>query len=294
MRGVFDTIAQLSARQHGRISYQQLLAEGVDARRIERWLRDGRLRRAHRGIYAVGHTAPSWHADLMAAVLACGEGARASHHSAGHLAGILKHPPPKHHITVPTTAGRARPGIVIHRVKQLHPLDAETWHGIPATAIPRTLLDLAPHLTEPNLGRACHEAWIRHRDRARPHLIEACIARNPRKPGATKLRRAIGADVTLSILEDGFLALLKRHHLPTPRTNIDHAGDKVDCHWPDHGLTIELLSYTYHATRHAFEQDVARRRRSNHTAYTYGDIFQRGAQTASDVARLLAGGATAP
>ena len=33
-------------------------------------------------------------------------------------------------------------------------------------------------------------------------MIEACIARNPAKPGAAKLRHAYGADVTLSTLED--------------------------------------------------------------------------------------------
>lgn len=293
MRPLFDIVAEKAAGQHGRVTWEQLLAVGVGEERIKRWAREGRLRRVHRGVYAVGHTAPSWRADLMAAVLACGKGARASHGSAGYLVGILRHPPARHHVTVPTTAGRARPGIVIHRVKHLHPRDAETWHGIPATSIPRTLLDLAPGLTPPDLGRACHEAWIRHRDRARPHQIEACIARNPRKPGATKLRRALGTDVTLSDLEDGFLALLENHGLPRPRTNINRKGDKVDCHWPEHDLTIELLSFTYHATRHAFETDVARRRRSNHIAYTYGDVFERGKQTAAEIATLLRRAATA-
>ncbi|MDX6692171.1 MAG: hypothetical protein QOG15_3628 [Solirubrobacteraceae bacterium] len=285
MGPLFDTIAERSAQTHGRVTYKQLITVGVGEERIKRWLRDGRLRRVHHGVYAVGHTAPSWYADLMAAVLACGDEARASHASAGHLAGILKHPPPRHHVTVPTTAGRARPSIIIHRVRHLHPLDAQTWHGIPATSVPRILLDLAPRLTDANLTRACHEAWIHHR--TSPHHIEACIARNPHKPRAAKLRHAIGADVTLSILEDGFLALLKRHNLPLPRTNIDHAGDKVDCRWPEHNLTIELLSYTYHATRHAFETDIARRRRSNHIAYTYGDIHERGTQTAAEIAKFL-------
>src|SRR4051794_18198072 len=58
-----------------------------------------------------------------------------------------------------------------------------------------------------SLARACHEAWVRHR--TAPRQVESCIARNPHKPGAAKLRRALGADVTLSALEDGFLALLR-------------------------------------------------------------------------------------
>jgi len=103
-------------------------------------------------------------------------------------------------------------------------------------------------------------------------------------PGSScwRLRVALGHDVRLSVLERGFLKLLAAHGLRTPRTNIDHHGDKVDCHWPDLDLTVELLSYRYHATREAFENDVARRRRSNHIAYTYGDVFERGAETIAD------------
>ncbi len=107
-------------------------------------------------------------------------------------------------------------------------------------------------------------------------------------PGAAKLRLALGSDVTLSAFEDGFLTLLGAHRLPAPRTNRDHRGDKVDCHWPGHDLTVELLSYTFHASRRAFEDDVARRRRSNHLAFTYGDVFERGRQTIAELAPRLA------
>lgn len=61
----------------------------------------------------------------------------------------------------------------------------------------------------------------------------------------------------------------------------------MDCHWPAVGLTIELMSFRYHGSRAAFERDVARRRRSNHVAYCYGDVFERGAATCADVLRRL-------
>ena len=175
--------------------------------------------------------------------------------------------------------------MVLHRVTALHPADTMRYHGIPITTAPRVLLDLAPCLPASELARACHEAWIRHA--IRPAHLEACIARTPTKKCVAKLRHALGTDVTLSEFEDGFLKLLDRHRLPRPRTNIDHAGDKVDCHWEHLGLTIELLSYRFHASRRAFEDDVARRRRSRHLAYTWGDVFERGAQTATELARLL-------
>ena len=129
--------------------------------------------------------------------------------------------------------------------------------------------------------------------RVKPQMIDACIARNPTKPGAAKLRRAHGADVTLSRLEDRFLALLDAHDLPLPRTNVDHAGDKVDCQWLEHGLTVELHSYRFHASRYSFETDIARRRRSSHVAFSYGDVVERGDATAAEVRALLARAAAA-
>lgn len=285
MRTLFDTIARFAEGQHGRISHVQLVEAGVDRDRIKRWRRDGRLRPVHYCVYAVGHAAPSVDGELMAAVLACGPGAHASHSSAGHALQLLRDHPARPHVTVPTTAGLTRPGIVIHRVKALHVLDTGKLRGIPMTSPARVLLDLAPSLSPAELGRACHEAWIHHS--VTPAEVEGCIGRNPTKKGAGKLRLALGSDVTLSKLEDGFLALMARHDLPRPRTNIDHKADKVDCHWPHVGLTVELMSFRFHATRLAFEADVARRRRSNHLAYTWGDVFERGAQTIAELACQL-------
>ncbi|CAN5285548.1 hypothetical protein BH20ACT16_BH20ACT16_00910 [soil metagenome] len=281
MRGFFTIAGAIADRQHGRVSIAQLLAAGIDARRVERWLRDGRLRGVHTGVYAVGHAARSVDGDYMAAVLAGGSGAALSHRAAGYRLGLVRGPAPAPEITVPTLAHRRRPGIVIHRVATLDPRDVFVLDRIPITIVPRVLIDLAPSTAPDELARMCHEAWVRHR--TRPDHVECCIARNPRKPGVRKLRLALSADVLLSELERGFLELLRRHGLPIPRTNIDHHGDKVDCHWPLLGLTIELLSYRFHASRQAFELDVARRRRSNHVAYTYGDVFERGAETIADL-----------
>jgi hypothetical protein len=286
MSANFARTVWLADRQHGRVAWWQLVAAGVDPDTIKRWVRDGRLRPVHHGVYAVGHRAPSLLGDLSAAVLACGAGAAVSHRSAAHLLGLVKARPRRIEVTVPTTAGRARPGIVVHRVRHLPALDTAKLHGISVTTPARTLLDLAPKLVAAELTKVAHEAWVRHG--TTPETVEGCIARNPRKKAIAKLRRALGADVTLSELEDGFVALLARHDLPSARTNVDRHGDKVDCHWPGHGLTVELVSYRYHGTRQAFETDVARRRRSSHVAYSYGDVFERSAATAADVRRRLA------
>jgi hypothetical protein len=286
MRSLFDIATRIAARQEGRVTRAQLLDAGIDTHRIRRWLADGRLHRVHRGVYAIGKPVPSLRGDYMAAVLACGLGTVLSHWAAAMLLGLIKFrrvPAPE--VTVPTTAGRARPGIKIHRVAELHPRDTMRVGKIRVTSVARTLLDIAPSLSQSQLTRACHEAWIRHE--TTPTEVIACIERNPHKPGARRLRLALGSDVTLSTLEDGFLSLLRDHHLPLPRTNIDRGGDKVDCHWPDVGLTVELMSYRFHGSRRAFEEDVARRRRSSHLAFSYGDVFERVEATANELAALL-------
>ena len=281
MGSKFVKVAQLAARQHGRVAWWQLVGIGIDRHAIQSWIDNRRLLRLHHGVYAVGHAGRSVRGDYMAAVLACGSGAVLSHRSAAYVLGIIKGPPPPPEVTVAVLGGRCRPGIAIHRVRQLPLADTTRFERIPIVTVPRVLLELAPKLEPELLTRACHEAWVRHRTGLRE--VEACIARNPTKPGAKRLRRAIGADATLSELESGFLALLREHGLPIPRTNVNRAGDKVDCHWPRLGLTVELLSFRYHATRAAFEADVARRRRSNHLAYSYGDVFERGPQTIAEL-----------
>ena len=55
--------------------------------------------------------------------------------------------------------------------------------------------------------------------------------------------------------------LLKHHNLPLPETNINVDRRFVDCRWADLNLTVELDSYAFHNTRHAWEQD---RRRGAH------------------------------
>ena len=285
MRVSVASLARIADRQYGRVTVAQLIEAGVGHDRIRRWVADGRLRREHVGVYALGHPDPSARGVYLAAALACGAGAVVSHLAAGHLLGVRRGGMPRPEVTIAVDSGRRRPGIVIHR-SRLPVLDVATLDGIELTTVPRVLLDLAPRTTPEELTRMSHEAWVRHG--TGPREIEACIARNPRKPGAAKLRRAMVADVTLSELERGFAELLRAHGLPAARTNVDVRGDKVDCHWPRLGLTVELHGYRFHASRQAFEADLARRRRSNHVAYSYGDVFERPRATAADLAPRLA------
>jgi very-short-patch-repair endonuclease len=77
--------------------------------------------------------------------------------------------------------------------------------------------------------------------------------------------------VTLSALERRFLERLREAGLPEPVTNRRAGAKRVDCRWPEHKLTVELDSYRYHNSRHAWEQDRRRERK----AHARGDDFRR-------------------
>lgn len=69
-------------------------------------------------------------------------------------------------------------------------------------------------------------------------------------------------------------------------------GRYVDCRWPEHRLTVELDSYRYHASRHAWEQDRLREREAyargdDFRRYTWGDVFEDPGPMLTELRALL-------
>jgi hypothetical protein len=289
-RTVERELARIAGAQHGVVTRTQLLGAGLTLAELKHRLRTGALLREHRGVYRVGHRAPSVEARYLAAVLACGEGALLSGRAAAHLFGLLKGHAPPPEVTAP--AERRIPGVVTRRERGADRRDAITWRGVPVTTVASTLVDIAQALELDDLARACHEAGVLHR--TRPADVEAVLARRPNAPGAANLRRILRGDVrvTLSALERRFLARLRAAGLPLPQTNRPAGGRRVDCRWPEHRLTVELDSYRYHSSRHAWEQDrhrerEARARGDEFRRYTYGDVFDDPRLMLSELRGLL-------
>jgi hypothetical protein len=280
-------LATLAARSHGVVTRRQLLAAGITSDEIDHRLSLGALLREHRGVYRVGHRAPSVEARYLAAVLACGDGAVLSGRAAGHLWGLTKGAVPPPEVAAPTE--RRVNGVTTHRVRSV---ERTTHRGIPITTVPRTLADLAAVLSLDALARACHEAGVRYD--TTPKHVEAVLAERSRTKGAKKLRAILSGDVhvSLSVLERAFLKRLREAALPLPRTNKRAHGRRVDCRWPDHRLTVELDSYRYHSSRHAWEQDrrrerEARARGDEFRRYTYGDVLERPRLMLAELRTLL-------
>jgi very-short-patch-repair endonuclease len=276
-RTVEEKLASIAARTHGVVTRRQLLETGVTRQELRSRLQRGDLLREQRGVYRVGHRAPSTEATYLAAVLAAGDGAVLSGRATAHLWGLVKGPAPAP--VVITATERRIEGVRTHRSRQLDPADVTIFNAIPITTVPRTLVELAADLPLDDLARACHEAGVRYR--VTPGAVEAVLERRPNSSGARRLRRIMKGDVrvTLSTLERRFLNALRAEKLPLPITNRPAGGRRVDCRWPEHRLTIELDGYQFHNSRHSWEQDrrrerEARARGDDFRRYTYRDVLE--------------------
>jgi len=231
----------------------------------------------------------------MAAVLACGEEAVLSHHSAAALWELLKPIEGPIHLSVPTTSGRKRQrGIHLHRCPSLstssrEPSPSPSYlpsrggrgrrllttkrHAIPVTTIQRTIEDLRSSSQLP------------------PHLLRRAIRQAEHKGHHLE---GIESDRTRSDLESAFLDLYRRHRIPAPEVNVKLGRHEVDCLWREQRLVVEADFFAYHRGSVAFEDDHARDldlRSAGYTVLRFADtqLEAEPERVAADVAAALAG-----
>ncbi len=178
-------MARIAGAAHWVVSRAQLLRAGISVDEIRYRLRTGALIPEFRGVYRVGHRAPSLEARYLAAVRACGDRALLAGRAAARLFDLSKRGAPPPELITPTQ--RRVPGVRTRRSRRIDPREAITWKGIPVTAVARTLVDVAAELPTDEMARVCHEAQVRYG--TTPDEIEAVLDRRPRSPGARKLRR---------------------------------------------------------------------------------------------------------
>lgn len=253
-----SALAEVAGRQHGVVSARQLAEFGFPRETIARWMKEGRLHRLHRGVYAVGHEALSWEGRLLAAVLA-NQPAAASHVTAAWIWRLLRTRPGTFHLTAPSR--RHRKNLIVVHFATLDPDDVTTVDGIPVTSPARTVLDLAPDETVRGLGRLLQRAEDNELlDRRR---FEATLSRAGGHPGRGKFAAALQAykpkDAVLrSNLEMRFRDLVLHAGLPRPQTNVAVEGYELDCYWEAEGFAVELDVYATHGSPRSFEEDRKR------------------------------------
>ena len=97
---------------------------------------------------------------------------------------------------------------------------------------------------------------------------------------------------TKSELEDEFIFVCQRHHIPLPKVNTYVHGIEVDCHWPELGLVVELDGGGNHssgAQRHVDRRKEVKLRANGLTVvrYTEDQVFRTPAEVAADTLAQL-------
>lgn len=216
----------------------------------------------HRGVYAVGHERLRPEAYRLAAVLACGTGARLSHRSATAARGLLEDGRQRIDITVPVGSafGRTLPGLIVHRAR-LAEADCDEVDGIPVTSVARTLVDVAGSGPKRLVARAL-DATLVHRIYDQ-RAVDEILRRKPALRGVAVLRSVLedrhpDSHRTRSEMEAITLEKLAPSGLPRPRVNawLSDLGVEVDLLWEGEKLAVELDGRRYHA--HRTGQDAVR------------------------------------
>jgi very-short-patch-repair endonuclease len=283
-------IARIAGGQHGLVTTEQLVRAGISPSQIRQRVRRGSLYRVHRGVYLVGHRGLTVDARYLAAVLACGEGSVLAGRAGGFHSQLLRGDPPRPEVL--TLTDKRVPGVITRRYRGKAPLRSWRLRGIPVLRPPALLVDLARSLNPSELARACHESGVRYR--TTPAQVAAVLQEKPNAVGAGALRRVVSGEekVTLSALEARFKRLLKSAGLPIPDMNRRAGSKRVDCRWPAHRVTVELDSYTFHNSRHSWEQDRRREREAiargdRFRRYTYDDVVDDGSTVIGELTPLL-------
>jgi hypothetical protein len=254
-------VVATAARQHGVwATWQHRFAWDL----VSRWHRAELLHRLHHGVYAVGHPAVSERGRLMAAVLAGGKGAAASHRSAADLYSWRKYRGwPE--ITVPRTGARRRTGINVHASITLTSHTIHRIDGIPVTRPARTLIDLADVLGATDLARTVSAA-------ERSGLIDRLTL--PRPPGRRNPVRAPHV-WTRSKFERNFRRALIDWGLPPGEPNQYIGRYEYDVVWTQQRVAVELDHPHTHLNPEAFELDALKAELAQDAGYAFRRITER-------------------
>jgi hypothetical protein len=243
-------IARLAGAQFNRVSRAQLADLGLSAAGIAHRVSAGRLVIVEQAVFALPPVLAhdEWGRWMGATLTA--PGTLVSHASAAAAWGFWSHRGGLVTVTRPGSGGpRRHGGMLVFRSASLEG-DRATLRGIPLTAVPRTLLDLAPRLSERALARGVREAV-----RLKLTTIEAIagyLGRHRGRRGARRLLAVVARYTGLPIerarsgAEVRALEILCGAAYTPPRLNVLIAHEEADLSWATKVL-IEIDGGPFHS-----------------------------------------------
>jgi very-short-patch-repair endonuclease len=249
-----ERIAAVACTQRGFVSRRQLLAAGISTAAITRATAAGRLRPYHRGVYAVGHSAPVALGPETAALLAVRDGAALSHETAAAIWGLRSAAADLVHLVVEGGRAASLAGVQVHRASTV---DSRIHQGLPVTSAASTVVQLAAGLTDRQLEFLVDQVIVT--GLASADEIRRLLHRQPSLTGRRRVLVLLDdrshPTLTRSEAEELLLALLRQAQLPAPQVNARLHGYEVDFYWSAHRLVVEVDGFRFHSSRRAFEHD---------------------------------------
>jgi hypothetical protein len=264
MRGEPKELYEIASSQRFLVSRRQALEAGLTEKAIDHRVTVSRWLRIHDGVYQVDRRPLSWESKLLAAVLACGPGALASHRAAlvhWGLDGVSMAPV---EVTMPYGNLGFPEGAIIHRTRR--PQEPAEVRGIPVTTVERTLLDCAARLSGMIIGKALDSA-IRRGFTTDDRVYDHLLAKGGRGVKGTKRMRwvirdrihdtATGSGSEFELLRHMMMAFLPRPELQHPL--FPENGRRIpDFYWPALGKAVEVDGVDAHASADKLDDDLVR------------------------------------
>jgi hypothetical protein len=260
-------LAIIAARQLGLFTSAQALEAGFTKWAIRRNLGTGAWIRVRHRVLVVGGSPVTWAQSVLAAVLATGPHAVASHDTAAELWDL----PGLGRRTLEVTTDRPswvrQPSVRSHRTATFLREEHTVHHGVPVTTVARTLVDVSARYSVAQLGPAVDEA-IR-KEKLRLDALRRCAAELAPAPGRRMNRvhcvlgkRLPGYEPGESDLEMRVLRAIVGADLPEPvqqyRVTLSGRRCRIDLAYPEVKLAIEVDGWDSHRSRTAFDRDRAR------------------------------------
>ncbi|HWG73232.1 MAG TPA: hypothetical protein VG184_04155 [Acidimicrobiales bacterium] len=272
-----DRVASIARRQLSLVLCRQAIEAGLTREQLRTRLQRRQFVRVRRGVLALAGAAPTWERKVLAAILAIGEPAVASHLSAARLwqlpitgvrdaRGACDARRARDAIEVTFPRQRNIAGVTVHR-RVLPPWQRSSQSGVPVTTPLRTLIDLAVLVDQRTLG-AYADDLIRRRLLRLDQLKTVVWSLDPRAHESMAALRQLleerppGYIPGDSDWERRMDALYERLGLPSSvrQYEIHTAGRtyRVDRAIPDLRIAIEWNGYRWHGARSSFDADADR------------------------------------
>ncbi|MBK9180932.1 MAG: DUF559 domain-containing protein [Acidimicrobiales bacterium] len=297
------TLARIAVAQHGLVTRQQAIDAGVPPAALRRRAARGALCAVHPGVFRVSGAPATFEAQLLAACLAAGPGAAASHRAAAVLwcPGTADLAPLE--ITVPASRGPRLQRVIVHRSRDLSAGHITSRMLVPVTSPLRTLVDLGA-VSSPDDVEHVLDAMLAQRlvSVAGVRLTLGQLGRRGRH-GAGVLRgvldrRVLGDERPESVLEALMARLLRDHRLPAAVFQHEIHDDqgrfvaRADFAYPELKVVIEVDGFSSRTDRGSFQRD---RTRQNDLVelgwlvlrFTWSDVVARPDRVAARILRVL-------